>query len=854
MRRRRGGLPRLDKSLKKQIIIAILIFLGAFIIFSIIFNIRKVYATDDMESPTLPTISSEAFGTTVGELYGYKDEMDACYMRDSVIPLGTDRKLPLDIKTHGKKIDKISYEIRSTDMEHKIAETEITDYDQKDGSDINLNVQIENLTEEGTEYLFIIKLKSEGEEIRYYTRILMPVNCHEKELFDFVKYFHDTSLGDQYNNLAMYLETSPNADHDTLSEVTLESTINQIGFSGFDATEVAQPIIEVKDINSDYCVYEITYQLQLNEDGKVSYFNVNEYYKVRYSPSRVFILDYRRNMEEILNPDKVVQTDNTVNLGVTPKSINYLSNETGTITCFEQGGELFEYNQNKGRLVKLFSFLENNVNDSRCFNDSHSIKILAIDENGNVNFAVYGYMNRGNHEGYCGIDLYRYDAQTDKTIEEAFVATTCSYQILKSSFSDLLYKANDKYFYVMISGSLVKINLSNDSMEYVIEGLDKEQYAASKSGRFLAYTKTKDKAKELVVEDLSDESTFTIDAGNNQYIKPLAFMDEDLVYGLINVDDVNQNIAGATLYPISDIYIVQITLPEHPVLKNYHKDGYFVTSAKLVAHTLTLERVTKTDSGYAETDIDTIKNTSGEAGRAVDFVSMPDEVRGSVTLLKCVKPDDNNPIPAYNYVCAGTHFLSSKNTITVSADNSNDEYFVYVGSQVLMATHNTSDAIRLADNEMGIVVDNNSSYVWKKGKKAYVNAFNGLHVGEQDTKSGTVAKCISTILTKEDYNIDVQTLLDKGNGPYEILKSTMKNCNVLDLSGCNLTEVLYYVSQGNPVLAITGPDDATLIVGYDGGNIVTYNPNNGSYTGRSMIDAAKTFEANNNAFISYVKK
>ena len=117
-----------------------------------------------------------------------------------------------------------------------------------------------------------------------------------------------------------------------------------------------------------------------------------------------------------------------------------------------------------------------------------------------------------------------------------------------------------------------------------------------------------------------------------------------------------------------------------------------------------------------------------------------------------------------------------------------------------------------------------------------------------------MAKCISTILTKEDYNIDVQTLLDKGNGPYEILKSTMKNCNVLDLSGCNLTEVLYYVSQGNPVLAITGPDDATLIVGYDGGNIVTYNPNNGSYIGRSMIDAAKTFEANNNAFISYVKK
>lgn len=852
--RSRRRLPRLDKTRKKQILILILIFVGSFILFSVIFNLRKVYATSEMDKATLPTISSEAFNTSIGELHGYKDEMDACYMRDSVIPLGSDRMLPLNINTHGNSIDSISYEIRSTDMERKIAETEVKDYDKTASDQINLNIQIENLTEEGTEYLFIVKLKCNGDVIRYYTRILIPSNCHERELFDFVKHFHDTSLNGNYNELAMYLETSDNANHDTLSEVTLASTADQIGFSGFDATEVASPIIEIKDINTDYCVFEMTYQLQLNEDNNISYFNVKEYYKVRYTQARIFILDYRRNMEEIINEKKVVQNNNIINLGITSKDINYLSNEVGTITCFEQGGELFEYNQNEGKLIKLFSFLNDNVNDSRCYYDEHSIKILAINENGDVNFAVYGYMNRGSHEGYCGIDLYKYDASTGKTIEEAFVATTCSYQILKASFSDLLYKANDKYFYVMISGNLVKINLKNETLETVLEGLDTSQYAASRSGRYIAYTATPNKANSLIVEDLSDESTFTINAGSNQYIRPLAFMDEDLVYGLVNTDDVDKNAAGSIIYPVSDIYIVQITLPTHPVLKEYKKEGFYVTNATLESFTLYLNRVTRSEGGYIDAEGDTIKNSAGELGRAVDFQTKQDPVRGEITLLKSAKMDEKNPIPTFNSTIAETHFIDSDNTVTVTANNTNEEYFVYVGSQVLLASNVTSDAIRFADEQMGIVVDNNSSYVWKKGKQPYVNAFSGLRVGDQDAKADTISKCISTMLVKEGINAEVNTYIEKGEGAYDILKSLMKNYDVLDLTGCNLSEVLYYVSQGNPVLAITGPDNAELIVGYDAGSIVTYNPNNNSYNRIGQIEASAKYEADNNVFISYVKK
>lgn len=855
MRRRTHSHTTIDYTLKRQIIIAVIIFVVTFVVATILFNIQKTYASDDMSPATLPTITSMAFGDSIGILYGYKEKMDACYMRDSVIPLESDRKLSLNINTYNNnKIDAISYEIRTTDMEDKIAETKITDFSRDNDNNIALNVQLENLTEEGVEYTFIITLTVDGQDIYYYTRILIPTNSYERQLYDFTKYFHETSLNGNANELSMYLETSDAADHNTLSEVTLESSADQIGFGSLRGLTQTDKIIEIKDINPDYCVYEIKYNLTLNNEDGASTFRAKEYYKLRYTPSRVYILDYRRSMQEVLVMDKVLQEDNEINLGITPLDVNYLSNEVGTITCFEQAGELYEYNRNKGRLCKLFSFIDEDTNDIRNINDSHSVKILDIDENGNVDFAIYGYMNSGPHEGYCGINLYRYDAASDKTIEEAFVATTCSYQILGASFSELLYKANDKYFYVMIAGNLVKINLRNNTTENVLTDLKHGQYATSYSGRFLAYTNSIYDSNKLIVEDLYNESTYVIDAKNNTYIRPLAFINEDLVYGYVNIDDIGKDIAGSTIYPISDIEIMQVTLPTHPVIKSYHKDGYYVKDAYLDSHTLTLDRVTKSDNIYIPSDVDTIKDASGEKGRKVDFVLQSDLIRGEVTILKSKSADDQNPIPDYNYLTADMHFSNQKDPVTVDAGSGSEQYFVYVGSQVMLYSNNASDAIRYADEQMGIVVDNNASYIWKRGKKSYINAYTNLRVNEKDKLSSTISKCISTILMREDIDISINSYIAKEFGPLEIMRDAMKDYTVLDLTGCSLTEVLYYVSLGSPVLAITSLEQGVLIVGYDSSSIVTYNPDTSAYSRLNLYEASQQFEDNNNVFISYTAK
>ena len=106
--------------------------------------------------------------------------MNAAYMRDTITPVDDSRRLPIQIRTYQKKIDGISYEIRSLNGERLIANADVTNYEEKKGS-INAELEIQNLLQEGEEYLLLIKLLSGDETISYYTRIMEPVGCHVKE-------------------------------------------------------------------------------------------------------------------------------------------------------------------------------------------------------------------------------------------------------------------------------------------------------------------------------------------------------------------------------------------------------------------------------------------------------------------------------------------------------------------------------------------------------------------------------------------------------------------------------------------------------------------------------------------------
>ena len=120
------------------------------------------------------------------------------------------------------------------------------------------------------------------------------------------------------------------------------------------------------------------------------------------------------------------------------------------------------------------------------------------------------------------------------------------------------------------------------------------------------------------------------------------------------------------------------------------------------------------------------------------------------------------------------------------------------------------------------------------------------------TSKDPVAVCLDLILTFEGVNRNVQTLLQAGEGAGQILDSSLPDVRVLDLDGCPMSAMLYYVNQDIPVMAMMNDGNAVLIIGFNDLNTVLMNPETGTVYKYGMNDSEKLFEENGNHFITYI--
>ena len=91
------------------------VFIITLLVCSRITNQNQLDLTTEMESATLPVIVLFDGKEQINELHGYKTQMCATGMRDTITPLSSSKEIPLQIRTCGYRIDGISYEIRSID-------------------------------------------------------------------------------------------------------------------------------------------------------------------------------------------------------------------------------------------------------------------------------------------------------------------------------------------------------------------------------------------------------------------------------------------------------------------------------------------------------------------------------------------------------------------------------------------------------------------------------------------------------------------------------------------------------------------------------------------------------------------
>ena len=174
---------------------------------------------------------------------------------------------------------------------------------------------------------------------------------------------------------------------------------------------------------------------------------------------------------------------------------------------------------------------------------------------------------------------------------------------------------------------------------------------------------------------------------------------------------------------------------------------------------------------------------------------------------------------------------------------------------MILASDNISDAIKQATDSMGVVIDSNQQYVWMRARKNAVNAFANIACNEIDKDADSVVKSVSAMLTYNDVTVSVSELIGAGSSAVDVLKNNLPDKEILDLQGVSSEDIIFYISQGNPVFAMTGNTSAVLVTGYSSnGALYIYNPDNGATTSMSYEDADRMFYNGGLHFITYMTK
>lgn len=383
--------------MKKRVIkigVLIIVFAAALVISSLVINRGSDDEIVDMGAPALPRISFTVDGRQVNILSGYVGDMEITAMRDTITPLESDGTLQMNLEADGNEISSIKYEVYSLDGGETYKTGELENVTPEEPMALELN---DALGESVQEAVLKVILTVGEEEISYYTRIERPDEITAAGALEFAQDFHTKALEKSAaEELAVYLEPGEESDNSTYQTVNIHSDITHIQWGDLNPEVQGEVRWSIKESNSVYTSLLAKYQVSCEDDnGEVQMYDIKEFFRVRLSGDTVYLLDYNRDMQQVFNANLTVLDEDGIQFGIASNDIQYMTSDDDTIVAFVRERDLWLYDQDTDELSQVFSFSNQEGQDERSRNDQHAVRIISLDDSGNMAFAVYGYMNRG---------------------------------------------------------------------------------------------------------------------------------------------------------------------------------------------------------------------------------------------------------------------------------------------------------------------------------------------------------------------------------------------------------------------------------------------------------------------------
>lgn len=843
-----------ESRMKKTIIriaVCVVVFLASALIIGSIMNQGHNNMTMEMAPATLPMITMESGGVACNELHGNTVELDVAYQKDCITLLGEGRQANFTVDTFGREITGISTEVRSIDGSRLIENSEVTGW-KANGKSFSVSLTLKDLIDTNTQYSLTLILELEGEQkVYYYTTILWNDDVHISEILEFATDFHGKLYDKEMaKELTKYLEpNSKLTDNGTFHKVNIHSSFQQITWGSLEPVQEDAASIRLTQISGNVASLLMDFVVSTGEGKNKIYYNVEEYYRVRYTSERMYLLDYERTMTQIPDTTRMYANDKIL-LGITDENVDMMESADGNTVVFSDMGQLLSYNAATNGLTVIFSFYDKDNADRRTLYDNHGIKILDVDEGGNVKFAVYGYMNRGRHEGETGIQIISYDNSLNTIEEEVYIPYSKSYAVLKDEMEQLLYRNRQQHVYFFLENGVYDVDLENRSAEQLVSIRQDDSLQVSENHEIIVWQEGDDinHSNQLNVRNLNTGEQTVIRAEDGEAIRPLGFMGEDIIYGVARESDIRTENSGQIFYPM---YKVCISNSSGDNLKEYGQDGIYIVDCAIEGNQITLSRIQRSENGsYQEILDDQIMNNVEEELGQNKVVTADIDIYERYVQIQTKTTIDTRTIKVLN---PKEVVFEGGRELTLDAVSEVSRYYVYNAYGVQGIYSAPGKAVKEAYDSSGVVANDRGITVWLKGNRVSRNQIMAIKEESVTDQKNSLTVCLDNILRHAGITRNTEYDLAQGKTAIQILEENMTGVQVLDLSGCSLDAVLYYVNQDIPVLAILEDGEAVLVTGFNEFNVVIMEPSTGKLYKKGMNDATTWFAENGNHFISYMK-
>lgn len=843
-----------ESRMKKTIIriaVCVVVFLASALIIGSIMNQGHNNMTMEMAPATLPMITMESGGVACNELHGNTVEMDVAYQKDCITLLGEGRQANFTVDTFGREITGISTEVRSIDGSRLIENSEVTGW-KANGKSFSVSLTLKDLIDTNTQYSLTLILELEGEQkVYYYTTILWNDDVHISEILEFATDFHGKLYDKEVaKELTKYLEpNSKLTDNGTFHKVNIHSSFQQITWGSLEPVQEDAASIRLTQISGNVASLLMDFVVSTGEGKNKIYYNVEEYYRVRYTSERMYLPDYERTMTQIPDTTRMYANDKIL-LGITDENVGMMESADGNTVVFSDMGQLLSYNAATNRLTVIFSFYDKDNADRRTLYDNHGIKILDVDEGGNVKFAVYGYMNRGRHEGETGIQIISYDNSLNTIEEEVYIPYSKSYAVLKDEMEQLLYRNRQQHVYFFLENGVYDVDLENRSAEQLVSIRQDDSLQVSENHEIIVWQEGDDinHSNQLNVRNLNTGEQTVIRAEDGEAIRPLGFMGEDIIYGVARESDIRTENSGQIFYPM---YKVCISNSSGDNLKEYGQDGIYIVDCAIEGNQITLSRIQRSENGsYQEILDDQIMNNVEEEPGQNKVVTADIDIYERYVQIQTKTTIDTKTIKVLN---PKEVVFEGGRELTLDAVSEVSRYYVYNAYGVQGIYSAPGKAVKEAYDSSGVVANDRGITVWLKGNRVSRNQIMAIKEESVTDQKNSLTVCLDNILRHAGITRNTEYDLAQGKTAIQILEENMTGVQVLDLSGCSLDAVLYYVNQDIPVLAILEDGEAVLVTGFNEFNVVIMEPSTGKLYKKGMNDATAWFAENGNHFITYMR-